>query len=89
MKKQKKGSLAPKANGSMMSEDFELIFKTAEGIALYLQDTVYGPALWSIDPDAVIAALKEDMLDPDIIIREMAYERLAVIKVLGIKRIAN
>ena len=89
MKKTEKGSLAPKANGSMMSEDFELVFKTAEGVALYLQLTECGPALWSIDPDAVIAALKEDMLDPDIIIREMAYERLAVIKALGIKRIAN
>lgn len=89
MKKTEKGSLAPKANGSMMSEDFELMFKTAEGVVLYLQLTDYGPLLWSTDPDVVITALKEDMLDPDIKIREEAYELLATIKALGIKRIVN
>ena len=89
MEKTEKGSLAPKANDSIMSENFELLFKTAEGITLYLQFTECGPALWSVNPDDVITALKKDMLDPDIIIREGAYELLATIKAIGIKRIAN
>lgn len=65
----------------------EPVFKTSKGTVLYLQECEYGGAFWSTDPDAVIAAVKEDMLDPDPTVRVTANALLAAIDAMGIRRL--
>lgn len=65
----------------------EPVFQTSKGTVLYLQECEYGGAFWSTDPDAIVAAVKEDMLDPDPRVRVMANALLAAIDAMGIRRL--
>lgn len=65
----------------------EPVFETSKGTVLYLQESEYGGIFWSTDPDAVIAAVKKDILDPDPRTRVMANGLLAAIDAMGIRRL--